>query len=118
MARRKHHPPPEGPSLARRGRLTVRQEADDRWVAELVDAGQVRTFAGAREDAFVWGMVQLPQEAVVFDLTGGERSFYDWVREVQAEVGPTRPEPEDVPDAVVAHMGCPGEPVGDAPERP
>lgn len=81
MARRKYRPPPEGPSLARRGRLTVGQEADDRWVAELVDEGQVRTFVGSREDAHVWGMVQLPHEAVVLDPRGGERSFFDWVRE-------------------------------------
>jgi hypothetical protein len=118
MARRKHRPPPEGPSLARRGRLTVRQQADDSWVAELVDEGEIRTFAGSRDDVLVWGMVQLPREAVVVDPEGGERSFYDWVREVQAEVGPTRPKPEDVPDAVVAYMGCPGGPIGDAPGRP
>lgn len=117
MARRRHRPPPEGHSLARRGRLTVRQDADDRWVAELVDEGQVKTFTGSREDVLVWGMVQLPQEAVVLDPMSGERSFYGWAREVRAEVGPTRPEPEDVPGAVVAYMGCPGGPIGDSPER-
>lgn len=117
MAGRRHRPPPEGHSLARRGRLTVRQDANDRWVAELVDEGQLKTFTGSREDVLVWGMVQLPQEAVVLDPMSGERSFYGWAREVRAELGPTRPEPEDVPGAVVAYMGCPGGPIGDSPER-
>ena len=65
----------------------------------------------------VWAMVQLPQEAVVLDLGGCEGSFIDWARAVKAEVGPTRPDGADVPGAVIAVMGCPGEPIGDSPER-
>lgn len=83
----------------------------------MADEGQVETFVGSREDVLVWGLVQLPQEAVVLDPGGGERSFDDWVRAVKAEVGLTRPDGVDVPGAVIAHMGCPGEPIGDSPER-
>ncbi|WP_432522725.1 hypothetical protein [Kineococcus sp. SYSU DK006] len=116
MARREHHLAPEGPVLVRRGRLTVFREADERWRADLVDEDRVSTFVGSREDVLAWGMVQLPSEAVVLRPEGGERSFFDWAREVKAEVEPTLPDGRDVPGAVLARMYTGGERVDGSPE--
>ncbi|WP_167584956.1 hypothetical protein [Kineococcus rubinsiae] len=79
-------------------------------MAELVDEGTLRTFTGSREEVLVWGMVEMPYEAVVLDPVLGERSFSGWAREVKAEVAPTRPDGADVPGAVIAEMYAGGGP--------